>query len=173
MWKGGISFLSHRRGWIIRRSYCGHFRSFDVLTAAGCRGGAATNQRPGVSRWSLPPFAPLGKKDSLPLHWKSNGWSWICWSHGGQKNKISVTFKSKTLKFFSPSTFMNREGIHIFQDWLKQELLYNCYNNWNKGKDRKEDGRKQRKSGRTQRTDPFPSSLSVYWTVIMNNTLHM
>lgn len=78
-----------------------------------------------------------------------------------KKTKINVKFKSKTLKFFSPSTFMNCGGIHIFQDWLiRNNTLYNCYNNWNKGKDRKENGRKQRKSGR--RTDPFPSSLSVY-----------
>lgn len=65
--KGGISFLSQWRRWIIRRSYCGHFRSFDVLTAAGCRGGAAktwglSDRRPGVSRWAPRPFTQLEKK---------------------------------------------------------------------------------------------------------------
>lgn len=107
MWKGGISFLSHQRGWIIRRSYCGHSRLFDVITAAGCKGGAVTNRRPGVYRWGLPPFAPLGKKDSLPLHWKSTGspisadvveFKYVAAMEA--KKKKSVKFKSKTLKFF-------------------------------------------------------------------------
>lgn len=40
--------------------------------------------------------------------------------------------------------------------------LCNGCNNRNKGKDRKEDERKERKPGRSQGTDPFPTSLSVY-----------
>lgn len=181
MWKGGISFLSHQRGWIIRRSYCGHSRSFDVLTAAGCRGGATTNQRPGVSRWGLPPFAPLGKKDSLPLHWKSNGSpisadvvevEYVAAMEAKKEKELSL--KAKHWSFFLHQHLWIVEEFTYFRTGCnRNNTLYKCYNIWNKGKDRKEDGRKQRKSGRIQRTDPFPSSLSVYWTVIMNNTLHM